>query len=269
MQMSDEHFLKQTLPFAECRYSKNSGRHYKSHIHKTFCIGAIDQGEVIYQVEEKKLNLKPGRLALINPEILHSCNPTDFCKRSYYMLFLDVDWCLQLQQSLWQLEAFSPVNTILLEDNSIYQQCINTMDSLMDEGDLLEKEEILVEIVEKIFLQACEPRTVRNEPSFQIEQLKQLLSMNLDVDVSMRELALKLQANPYTLLRQFNAAIGITPHAYRINCRIELARKLLQKGYDLSQVALECGFFDQSHFHRHFKAITTVTPKEYQVNFIQ
>ncbi len=138
----------------------------------------------------------------------------------------------------------------------------------MGEGDLLEKEQVLVELVEN-FLQACEPTAVESEPSLHIEKLKRHLSTNLDIDTSMNQIALKLQANPYTLLRQFKAATGLTPHAYRLNCRIELAKKLLQKGVDLSQVALECGFFDQSHFHRHFKAITTVTPKEYQVNFIQ
>lgn len=54
----------------------------------------------------------------------------------------------------------------------------------------------------------------------------------------------ELAANPYTLLRQFKQAIGITPHAPRMNCHIEGARTLLQNGMEISEVALACGFFD-------------------------
>ncbi len=268
--MGNEHFYKDpSLAFAEFRHSRNSGRHFKAHMHKTFSVGAIDHGSVIYQVEGQSAILRPGSLALINPEKLHSCNPAESCRRSYYMLHLDVDWCLKLQQSLWELQYFSPVNAILLEDGAVYRKYIHTMNLFMNGGELLEKEQKLAELVEAIFVQVCQPATKRNSPSQQIEQLKLQLSMDLQRDLSMQQLSTTVGANPYTLLRHFKAATGLTPHAYRLNCKIERARKLLQKGVELSQVALDCGFFDQSHFHRHFKAQTTVTPREYQINFMQ
>ncbi len=253
-----------------CRYSKNSGQHFKPHIHETFSIGAIDQGQVTYKVGKQSRQLLPGRLAIVNPEVLHCCNPDDNCQRTYYMLYLDIDWCLQVQYALWGNTVFRPVTAILLEDNAIYHEYLTTMKSLMtEEADKLEKECTLVKLVESIFLSTSEETILKKKSSSNIDRLKHELIQDLEIDISLREIAKPMNANPYTLLRNFKVATGITPHAYRLNFRIERAKKLLQKGVDVSQVALECGFYDQSHLHRHFKALTAVTPKKYQVNFVQ
>jgi AraC-like DNA-binding protein len=265
----DRIFKHPGLPFVECRHSKDSGRHYRTHLHRTFGLGIIEKGEVAYEIGGRALTLRPGELALINPETPHSCNPGENKTRHYYMIFLDPDWCLQVQQSLWQIRALCPAANPLLADDGLYRQALDAAAFLMAPGDLMEKEETLADLAEAVFLQACEPGKARRDPPAKIEHLKQRLGRDLDRDLPLARLASDLGANPYTLLRQFRSATGITPHAFRLNCRIEHAKTLLQRGEPLSQVALSCGFFDQSHFHRHFKAATTLTPRAYQVNFIQ
>ena len=59
----------------------------------------------------------------------------------------------------------------------------------------------------------------------------------------------------------------MTPHAYLLNIKINKAKELLKQGYTIVDTALECGFTDQSHFHRNFLKIVATTPKEYQKNF--
>ena len=132
------------------------------------------------------------------------------------------------------------------------------------------KEQLLVDLVSVVFKMTCTKQVgIKSIPDDSIGQLKNILATSLKDDLTLDELAHKFAANPYTLLRRFKKATGITPHAYRMNCRIEQAKHYLQQGMDIAETALECGFFDQSHMHRHFKAMTTVTPKEYQVNFVQ
>ena len=81
--MNRERFFKDDrLPFAEGRYSQDSRRVFKPHMHRSFCIGAVDQGDVFYQVEGQSVHLKPGALTLLNPETLHSCNPQTSDARS-------------------------------------------------------------------------------------------------------------------------------------------------------------------------------------------
>jgi AraC-like DNA-binding protein len=268
--MNNENFFKDPrLPFVECRSSRSSVRHFKAHMHRSFSIGAVDLGQVQYSVGNRQAVLSAGALAVINPESLHSCNSLKAEGRSYSMLYLDVAWCLQVQKLLWNVASFVPAEKIRLDDAGLYRRFCAVVKQLMDSTvHLLEKEQLLVELSCAVFSHACPVHPETPELPENIERLKALLGENLREDVTLESLAGQLGVNPYTLLRRFKTVTGITPHAYRMNCRIEEARKYLQTGMDITETALECGFFDQSHLHRHFKAMTTVTPQEYRINFV-
>ena len=78
--------------------------------------------------------------------------------------------------------------------------------------------------------------------------------------VSLSDLAHVCETNPYTLLRQFKQAFGVAPHDYLLAYRIFRAKQYLQVGLPCSEVALLCGFSDQSHLNRRFKQRLGVSP---------
>jgi AraC-like DNA-binding protein len=70
------------------------------------------------------------------------------------------------------------------------------------------------------------------------------------------------------LQREFSKHFGITPTNYIREVRIGMARHLLETSdLSVSQIALDCGFYDQSHFNHHFKTLTGLTPRRYRERF--
>ncbi|PTM42112.1 AraC-like DNA-binding protein [Bosea sp. 124] len=61
----------------------------------------------------------------------------------------------------------------------------------------------------------------------------------------------------------FRRQVGLTPHRFICHRRIGYAKRLLRDGVPMALAASEAGFFDQSHFSRHFKNICGVTPGRY------
>ena len=73
----------------------------------------------------------------------------------------------------------------------------------------------------------------------------------------------------YYLLRAFHRALGLPPHQYLMNVRIQRAQAMLSRRLPIARVAAACGFSDQSHLNRCFKRVLGVTPGRYRSNFVQ
>ena len=78
--------------------------------------------------------------------------------------------------------------------------------------------------------------------------------------VTIAELADMMGLAESHLIRAFHREFGLPPHAYQMRLRLAIACELLASGLSVSTVAFECGFADQSHLSRNFKAVYGLTP---------
>ena len=67
----------------------------------------------------------------------------------------------------------------------------------------------------------------------------------------------------FHLAHSFRKALGFSPLAYRNQCRVSEARRLLLAGERIAEAAAAVGFADQSHLTRQFQRIFGVSPGRY------
>jgi AraC-like DNA-binding protein len=104
-------------------------------------------------------------------------------------------------------------------------------------------------------------RAARRDPA--LRRARELLCDELAGNVSLDELAGVGGISRHRLSRLFAAAYGMPPHRFQLACRIRAARRMLERGVPVAEVALEAGFVDQSHLHRHFRKTLGMTPARY------
>ncbi|TLD71411.1 AraC family transcriptional regulator [Phragmitibacter flavus] len=70
------------------------------------------------------------------------------------------------------------------------------------------------------------------------------------------------------LQREFSRLFSMSPIEYVTRVRLHMAsRQLEQSTNPVGQIALDCGFYDQSHFTRVFRTRTGLSPLEYRQRF--
>lgn len=83
---------------------------------------------------------------------------------------------------------------------------------------------------------------------------------------SLATLAALTNSSRYQLIRAFSAIMGQSPNQYLINTRIRAAAQLLRDSKaPITQIALDVGFNDISHFYTCFKAAFGATPRRWRL----
>ncbi|WP_431359993.1 AraC family transcriptional regulator [Acinetobacter tandoii] len=258
------------MPYVETRKACHSRACYHAHSHPTFSIGAVDVGQSVFSshfVGTQKI--ESGTLVLIPANVEHSCNPEPDQAWSYQMMHLDMLWLRQLLHETKQdfrCDAVPQYKPQLYQSERLYSDFCYLNQSLFDSSiSYLQKEQLLIQTLTELLFPNLHLELL-SENSY-AQQEFHLLLFRLgasDEFLTLEQLSKQSGLSRYAIIRLFKSNLGLTPHAYQLNLKINQARMLLRQGKDIIELSYQLGFSDQSHFQRVFKQLTGTTPKFYQ-----
>ncbi len=106
------------------------------------------------------------------------------------------------------------------------------------------------------------------QPYLQLDKAVAYIRENFRRGVTVKELAYVVHLSPRQLHRKFVEAFGCSPQSFILKLRMQAACEALQKeGSQISEVARELGFCDQSAFTQLFQKHVGLTPLKYQKRY--
>ncbi len=97
-------------------------------------------------------------------------------------------------------------------------------------------------------------------------RIREMLREQEHARVSLAELSRCVGRHPVQISRQFHHHFGSTISEYMRRVRIARAQSLLSRhDLEVAEIALACGFSDQSHFTTAFRRLTGIPPHRYRL----
>jgi AraC-like DNA-binding protein len=234
----------------------NFVRHeFPRHSHDTFAVVLIDRGASKYWYRGAQRFTNSSEVSLLNPDEVHTGSPATPEGYTQRTLYLE-------PERLWDGATPRFFKSPQVSDLHLRELVSDLHDAIAVHADELELTERLGSVtdwLERFHTDLRPPRTSALEPSV-VRRLREQLEDDPGAGVRLAELAASLGSSVAHLSRAFQRAYGLPPHAYRLQLRVERAKRLLETKMTSAEVALEVGFNSQSHFVTQFKRWTGVTP---------
>lgn len=102
-------------------------------------------------------------------------------------------------------------------------------------------------------------------PTVLMRRAKELLEANLDGNIGLRDVAEACGLSTSHFTRAFKQTFRKPPHRWLIERRIDLAKDLMTNSRaPLAEIAVQCGFADQSALNRSFRRVYGISPGQWR-----
>jgi len=253
-----------TIQLLEASFTNHS---FNKHFHEEFCFGVIQSGKLDFNYRGKKVSANKGVINLCNPGEVHDGFTKDGW--AYKMFYVDTKLMSELSSSISGKQNNIPFfKDGIIEDEFLAKKIEELHIIMFDEYSFtIEKEEMFLDVVTQ-FIKKHADSFIPIEKLYKskevIKKSLEYINDNLSSELTVSNLSEFANLSLYYFIRVFKEELGLTPKEYILQQRVKKVKELILKGLPLSYIALECGFYDQSHMIKYFKAYTGLNPSFYK-----
>lgn len=242
----------------ERSYSNGIKTPWHRHDHPYFAFTLRGESRKAYRRQSQTLDCQPGTLVFHPPDCLHQ---DAFQSPDVRMLQIEMEpWRANAwRHPLSQLPTAKDLGGPLL--NSVLARLHDELRRLDDLSPLV-IEGLVLEMLAYLFRTSTPPREGKRPPW--LARAEEMVRDRFPQRLTLRVIAGEVGVHPVHLAREFRRYRGCTIGEMVRRLRIEYScREIARSRRPLSQIALDAGFADQSHFSNTFRTVMRMTPSEF------
>ena len=257
------------LPGTQFLRAEYLAHRFPPHVHEEFAIGFIERGAqaAVMREHSQKVLMPAGTICVINPGEFHEGREFSEVGWDYRMIYISPGELDSLLSPEGRFPLHFPEHVIDDPDTMTAIRMAHQSAESREASLLEQSSRLTFALNQLVSRHAQKGRGLRTLPGMPggVRRAREYIDAHIGSNPALQEIADVAGLSPFHLLREFKRVIGLAPHAYLMQRRVEHAKRLLLAGRPMRAIAIDLGYADQSHLSREIRRFYGVPPGALQL----